>query len=520
VARPIMSESQPATPLTINRRDLMIATVVAGAAVASAPLPSLAQGAPQATVVGAAEAVTAARAAIERMCREIWNTAELSMLEVKSAQIHIRELEAAGFKISSRATSGFPTAFIAEWAQGTGGPKIGFLPEYDALPGLGNASVPRQEAHPSGNTVGHGCGHNMLGAGCTGAAIALKVMMTKAGTPGTVRVYGCASEEKEGAKVYMARDGLFKDLDACLAWHPTPFAGVGGVRTAAGNGIKIEFHGKTAHAGNSPWQGRSALDAMELFAHGVNLMREHVEPTARMHYVYDKAGVAPNIVPDYASMFMTMRDVDRGRVEATTKWLSELANGAAMGTQTRAVFEVYFGMSDLIPNTPLAVRVREHMLAVGLNDWTADEQAFAKACQKASSLPEAGLSTSVPPLIGNITVGGSTDVADVSWTTPTVVFGWPTMPLGTSLHTWPVTACGGMSIGEKGTMGAARIMAATAYDLMLDPDLRKAAREDFTKRLNGRAYACAIPVDRKLPLNMPASMVKAGSDEMLASDPT
>ena len=288
--------------------------------------------------------------AILRISREVWENAELSRQEMKSHAIHIRELEAAGFTITSRNTSGYPTAFIAEWKQGSGGPVIAYLPEYDALPGLGNAAEPRQTPGPTGVEVGHACGHNLIGAGCTGAALALKRMMQADGTPGTIRVYGCASEESQGVKVYMVRDGLFDDVDAALAWHPAPVAATGAVRTAANDGIRVIFRGRTAHAGNSPWDGRSALDAAELFGHAVNQMREHVLPTARIHYIFEAAGVAPNVVPDFAQVWMMIRDKDRPKVSAMTDWARQIAEGAAMATQTKAEFDVFFGVWDLLPN--------------------------------------------------------------------------------------------------------------------------------------------------------------------------
>jgi aminobenzoyl-glutamate utilization protein B len=261
-----------------------------------------ASAAPPPSAAAAAQAAQSVRDAILRISREVWENAELSRMEVRSHAIHLRELEAEGFTITSRNTSGYPTAFVAEWSQGSGGPVIAYLPEYDALPGLGNAAEPRQAPGPTGIEVGHACGHNLIGAGCTGAAFALKRMMQAQGVAGTIRVYGCASEESQGVKVYMVRDGLFADVDAALAWHPAPVAVVGAVRTTANDGIRVRFTGRTAHAGNSPWDGRSALDAAELFAHGVNLMREHIRPTARIHYVYEAAGVAPNVVPDHAQV--------------------------------------------------------------------------------------------------------------------------------------------------------------------------------------------------------------------------
>ncbi|MCA3572663.1 MAG: amidohydrolase, partial [Aestuariivirga sp.] len=303
-----------------------------------------ARAAPPVSAAAAARAVTEVEPAILRISREVWENAELSRQEVKSHAIHLRELEAQGFTITSRNTSGYPTAFIAEWKQGSGGPVIAYLPEYDALPGLGNAAEPRQAPGPTGVEVGHACGHNLIGAGCTGAALALKRMMEADGSPGTVRVYGCASEESQGVKVYMVRDGLFSDVDAALAWHPAPIAATGAIRTAANDGIRVIFRGRTAHAGNSPWEGRSAVDAAELFGHAVNQMREHVLPTARIHYVYEAAGVAPNVVPDFAQIWMMIRDQDRPKVSAMTDWARQIADGAAMATQTRAEFDVFFGV--------------------------------------------------------------------------------------------------------------------------------------------------------------------------------
>jgi aminobenzoyl-glutamate utilization protein B len=448
------------------------------------------------------------------MCAEVWQEAELSQEEVESAQIHIRELEAAGFKITSRGTSGYPTAFVAEWRQGKGGGKIGFLPEYDALPDLGNAPVSEQAPRSDNKTSGHGCGHNLLGAGCTGAAIALKGLMEQEAVTGTLRVYGCAAEESAGVKVYMARDGLFNDLDACLAWHSAPMAMVGPIRTAAANQIQVEFFGKTAHAGFAPWEGRSALHALELFAHGLNLMREHVEPTTRIHYIFEVAGTAVNVVCDYARLRMTIRDKDRGRVEAITAWARQLAEGAALGTQTRAQFEVRFGMWDLLPNGPLIERTHAHMERIGMPKWSEEEQRFARACQKNMNVPEVGMATKLSPIPPEMSVGGSTDVADVSWNTPTGVFVMPTLPLGVGLHTWPVTACGGMSIGLKGTMTAAAVMTATGYDLLTDANLRAAVRADFERRKGDITYVSAVSQEQTDPASL-AWMLKDAHDELV-----
>jgi aminobenzoyl-glutamate utilization protein B len=463
----------------------------------------------------AAMAVASVADPILRISRETWENAELSMQEEVSHKIHLRELEAQGFTITSRRTSGYPTAFIAEWTQGTGGPVVGFLPEYDALPGLGNAAEPRQSPGPRRTDVGHGCGHNVIGAGCTGAAFALKKMMEADGTPGTVRVYGCASEEAQGVKVYMVRDGYFDDCDVAIAFHPAPVAVTGAVKTSANNAIRVMFRGRTAHAGNTPWDGRSALKAAELFGHGINLMREHVRPTARLHYIYEAAGVAPNVVPDFAQVWLTIRDVNRAQVEAMTEWASQVAAGAAMATQTSAEFMNYYGMWDLLPNDTMIALMHRHMTASGM-EWSEAEQTFARECQKAMGLPELGMATTILPIVGDITAGGSTDIGDISYVTPVGVFGWPSLPMGVSLHTWPVTACGGMSIGDKASLDTARIMAGAGYDIMTQPALLAAAKADLVSRRGETVFKPAITMEQ-VPFGLPKHLVKAPGDDRIGA---
>jgi aminobenzoyl-glutamate utilization protein B len=506
-----------------NRRDVLAATTgaAAGALLAQAPMtvaqaqtaaPPPTPAAPPASSAAAARAVNEVRDAILRISREVWATPELSLAEVKSSQIHIRELEAAGFRIVSRGTAGVPTAFLAEWKQGSGGPVIGYLPEYDALPGLGNAAEPRQTPGPAGAAVGHGCGHNMIGAGCTGAAFALKRMMQAANTPGTVRVYGCAAEETEGAKVYMSRENLFADCDATLAFHPGPVAATGIARMNATNNIKVSFRGTSAHAGNSPWEGRSALKAAELFGIAIQFMREHILPSARIHYIYESAGGAPNVTPDFAQIWIVIRDLDRPKVVAMTDWARQIAEGAALATQTKAEFDLFFGMHDLLPNEPLARLLYRHIEATPL-EWTAEEQAFARACQRELKVKEDGMAVKPMPFLTGISAGGSTDIGDISYQVPCGVFLWPTLPLNIGLHTWPVTACGGMSIGDKASLNTARIMAAAGFDLMTDKALRDAAKADLVKRRGDYVFASPIPATRKQPLGLPDFLRKTGSDE-------
>ncbi len=257
--------------------------------------------------------------------------------------------------------------------------------------------------------------------------------------------------------------------------------------------------GRTAHAGMQPWSGRSALDGLELAAHAINLMREHIEPTARTHYIYEAGGEAPNVVPDYARMLLLVRDVDRAHVVATTEWVRQIAEGAALATQTTSEVDVFFGIHDLLPNTPLAERMQEHLTRVGAPEWTDEEQAFARECQANMDLPQLGLSSDVIPLQPEMPIGGSSDVADVSWNTPTMGVVMPTTPLGVSMHTWPVTACGGTSIGVKGAVAAAQVLALMALDVFTDEELRDAARADFERRTDGFEYVSPIPADQAGP---------------------
>lgn len=449
------------------------------------------------------QAVEQARPTIENLASELWQLAELSLQEVKSARLIMRVLQEAGFRIVSQGTAKVPTAFIAEW--GTGTPVLGVLAEYDALPGLGNEAVPRQQTRQDQVASGHGCGHNLLGSAAIGAAIALKNLMADYAIPGTLRLYGCAAEETEGAKIYMAREGLFQDLDVALHWHPGAKSSVSYFRSTAINSFKIEFFGKGSHAGGAPWQGRSAVHAAELFAHGVNLMREHVEPTARIHYIYEKGGEAPNVVPDYARIRLYVRDIDRAHVEASTTWLRQIAEGAALATQTRVKALVYAGLYDVLPNRPLAECMQGHLERIGVPTYTEEEVRFAREVQQNFGLEPEGMASEPTALPAEPTfMGASTDVGDVSWNTPTMGCGMPTVPLGISMHTWAATACHGTSIGRKGAFYAARVLAATGIDVLTNSELRQAARADFEQRTADKPYVSPLGPEMEHPLEIPA----------------
>jgi len=454
-------------------------------------------------------AVEKAQPVIEEVAQKLWDISEVSLLELKSSDYLKGVLKENGFKITSEGTAGVPTAFIAEY--GTGKPILGIMLEYDALPGLGNEAVPEKQARKDGITAGHGCGHNLIGAGALGAALALKDYMSSKGIAGTLRVYGGAAEETEGAKIYMAREGLFDDLDAMLHTHPLDVASVMSIRTAAQSQMYIEFTGKTAHAGQSPWLGRSALDGVELFLHGVNDMREHVHPTARIHYIIVNGGLAPNIVPEKASVKLTFREENRAAVEAGVAWIKDIAQGAALMTQTKALAVDYYGMYDLLSNTPLAERMQKYYEAVGVPAFTAEEQAFAKELQKVSGVAQTGMTDKVEPMPNEPTTGGSTDVGDVSWLTPTMGILIPAEPQGISVHTWMATASHGTGIGTKAAITASKVLALTGADLLTDPAFRQQVKADFAKRTQGFTYKSPLPEIIKEPVGLPDNMRKHGT---------
>ena len=229
----------------------------------------------------------------------LWDYSELAMLETASAEYLAAFLEAEGFTVE-RGVAEIPTAFVATY--GSGHPAIGVLAEFDALPGNGNAVVPRKEPREDGYPDGHGCGHNLFGAGSVGAAVAIKRTMEAHGLAGTVKLFGSPAEETVVGKVYMAKAGVFDGMDAVLDWHPGLETAVRNQSGQAMNNFEVEFYGQAAHSAADPWNGRSALDGVEMMNYGANMMREHVRPTTRIHYVIPNAGEAPNVVPDYAQV--------------------------------------------------------------------------------------------------------------------------------------------------------------------------------------------------------------------------
>lgn len=436
---------------------------------------------------------------IGRMSMTLWTYSETALKEAKSAAFLADLAEKEGFTVE-RAVAGMPTAFVASW--GSGAPVIGILAEYDALPGIGNEAVPSRQPRADGTLGGQGCGHNLFGAGSVGAAIALKRVMQAQGIKGTIKLYGTPAEETLVGKTYMARDGLFNGLDATLEWHPSTETGVGNTANQANNNFTVEFFGQPAHAASDPWNGRSALDAVELMTHAANMMREHVRPTARVHYVIPAAGEAPNVVPAYAKVWFFVRDSSRQQVEDHYAWLLKIAEGAALATRTTHKVFLNTGVYEYLFNRPLQEAMQKNLEAVGAPKWADAEHQFAREMQQVSSRPEKGMSTTVKPLRPGVEPlsGGSTDVADVSWINPTVGLEVATAGIDLPWHSWQTSASHGIPGASKAADVAAKVIAMTAVDLFTNPQLLAAAKAEFARQTAGRPYQSAIPAGQKPPL--------------------
>ncbi|HKQ97860.1 MAG TPA: amidohydrolase [Candidatus Polarisedimenticolia bacterium] len=450
------------------------------------------------TKKAALAAVESHQKALVALSEEIWRHAETALLETKSAESMAKAAEAAGFRVT-RGVAGLPTALVAEFGEGK--PVIGVLGEYDALPGLSQKTVASPDALEAG-AAGHGCGHNLLGAGAFGAATAIRDLIAAGKLKGTIRFFGAPAEESVGGKLYMIRAGLFKDVDIVLTWHPGDRTRIDTSSSQAIVDMRIEFAGRAAHAAFDPWNGRSAVDGMELFNHGVDLMREHVRPTVRLHYVILDGGRVPNVVPDHAAVWLWARDSTRAGVEPLLERLRAISEGAALAAGVTSSFTVQGGSWEILVNMPGARVMYGNLEALAPIEYTAEEQEFARAIQRSAGVETKGLRTVVDPLPlrPGEPEGGSTDVGDVSWVAPVLHATIATAPEGAPWHAWPVVACAGMTIGEKGMLQAARLLAITMVDLYESPGLRRAIRSEFENQTRDVTYRGYIPAEGPPPL--------------------
>ena len=461
-------------------------------------------------------AIDAREDTLREIARDIWTRPELGLHEEYAADRLTTVLAEAGFSIE-RDIGGMPTAFVAEY--GSGEPTVGILGEYDALPGLSQAvTAEPNPIEPEG--PGHGCGHNLFGTAGVGAALAVKQAIDAGVLAGTIRFYGCPAEETLVGKTYMARAGAFDDLDAAITWHPgdlsTPRRGT----SNALNSLTFTFEGVAAHAGGSPDAGRSALDGVELLNTGVEYMREHISDDARLHYAITNGGQAPNVVPAEAAVWYFVRAPDRAEVERLTDWLRDIAEAAAMMSQTDVEERFLTGCYDYRANGVVTDCIWENMHAVGAIAYDEDDRAFAADLQstvdedrltsRLDSLPEAVservadeplYAEPIPAYDEDEQSHGSTEVGDVSWITPTGQFRAATWPVGAPGHSWQVVAANG-DFAMKGIAFAAKVLAGTAADLLADEETLAAARAEFEDDIGPDAYETPLPPEAEPPFDM------------------
>ena len=450
------------------------------------------------------------------LAKEIWNYAELSYEEVRSAAALMEALKKEGFAIEE-GIAGIPTAFTATFQNGSGKPVVGFLAEYDALAGLSQkAGCPVQEAVEPGG-AGHGCGHNLLGAGCYAAAVALKDYLVKESKDGTVIFFGCPAEEGAGAKQFIARAGYFDNVDFAYTWHPETINEVGSKGSVAIMGANFTFTGVAAHAGAEPHLGRSALDAVELMNVGCNYLREHMIDAARIHYAYsDAGGSAPNVVQSCAVIKYEVRAPKVSQVQELFTRVVDVAKGAALMTGTKMQYEITMAFSDYTANRTLGAVVDQCFRELGAPDWTEADYELAAgflrtyprstmagireklgayfAPEELDKALEKPLDSTVHPFYPKAAGynSGSTDVGDVGYATPTVMFHVATACLGNVGHSWQNTAFACSDIGMKGMLRAAEVMTLSAIRTMEQPELIRKAKEELIRK-NGGKYRCPLP---------------------------
>ena len=461
--------------------------------------------------------VEAHRDAFVALSDRVFDMPETLYHEFRSVAEHRRALEDHGFRVTANA-AGLPTAVLGE--AGEDGPVIAILGEFDALPYLSQepGATEHRPLEQGGN--GHGCGHNLLGAAALLAATAVKDWLAETGVKARVRYYGCPAEEGGAAKTYMVRAGLFDDVDAAISWHPATFTAVNEASSLANTRIDFTFHGKAAHAAGAPELGRSALDAVELMNVGVNYLREHIPDDARVHYAYlDAGGVAPNVVQARATVRQLIRARNLPELRALVARVRKIAEGAALMTETRMDSRVFSGVSNLLGNRPLEEAMQRALDKLGPVPFDEADRAFAREMQKTFTPddiratfrrigmkpdPDLPLCDFVVPLDRKSEGGeGSTDVGDVSWAVPTVQARVATCAVGTPFHTWQTVAQGKTPAAHKGMIHAAKIMAATARDLLENPALRAAARRAHAEHLAETTYECPIPPETLPPVVEP-----------------
>ena len=421
----------------------------------------------------------------------IWAMAETAFQETGSSDLLADYAEANGFEVE-RGVAGIPTAFVATY--GSGSPVISVLGEYDALPGISQKAQPTKESLNAG-AAGHGCGHNLFGTASLASAIAIKELIAAGKLKGTVKFLGTPAEEKFFAKIWMVREGLWDGVDVNVSWHPAAQTEADVQSTLALVDFMVEFSGQAAHASMDPWNGRSASDALELYTTGINYYREHIRPTVRIHYHIQDGGQVVNVVPDYARLWVRVRDTKREGLMPVYERVMEMAQGAAIMANVDYKISLISGIYEVLVNRAGGEIMQQNLELLGPITYSEEEEAFAREIQKATGKPQVGMDSSVSPLRETLEHpgGGSTDVGDVSWNVANINLGVTTAPKDTPWHSWAVVACGGMSIGHKGMLQAAKVMGMTMADLFENPKLVEKVKDEFKIRKGDTTYEPNIP---------------------------
>lgn len=421
----------------------------------------------------------------------IWEYAEIAFKESQSSAALASFAEKHGFDVK-KGVGEIPTALVAEY--GSGRPIIGIMGEFDALPGLSQETVAHKNPIIEGEP-GHGCGHNLFGVASLGAAITIKELIESGELEGTIRFYGTPAEEKFFGKLWMIRAGLFDDVDVMMDWHPSDNTEADVQSSLALVDFLVEFYGQAAHASGDPWNGRSAGDALELYTDGINMYREHVKPTVRMHYHIQDAGKVVNVVPDYSRIWVRVRDSKREGMQKVWDRVEAMAEGAATMANVSHETSLISGIHEILVNRTGGAALQKNLEALGTINYTKEEQAFAKEIQKATDSEPVGIDMEIKPLKETVEHpgGGSTDVGDVSYIVPTIRLGATTAPKGTPWHSWAVVASSGMSIGHKGMLYASKALAMTMVDLLENPELVKEVKAEFKERKGDYEYKGMIP---------------------------
>ena len=422
---------------------------------------------------------------------EIWALAETAFEENKSSKLLADYAEKQGFNVE-RGVAGMPTAFVGTY--GSGSPVISVLGEFDALPGISQKAQPTKSPLNEG-AGGHGCGHNLFGAASLGAAIAIKEQIENGTLKGTVKFMGTPSEEKYFGKIWMVNAGLWDDVDVNISWHPSANIEAGVQSSLALVDFKVEFFGQAAHASADPWNGRSASDALELYTTGINYYREHVKPTVRMHYHIQDGGQVVNVVPDYARLWMRVRDTKRSGMMPVYERVMKMAEGAAIMANVDYKISLISGIYEVLVNREGGKIMQSNLELLGPIEYTDEEIAFGKKIQEVTGKEQVGMDSTIKPLLETREHpgGGSTDVGDVSWNVANINLSVTTAPKDTPWHSWAVVACGGMSIGHKGLTYASKAMAMTMADLFENPDMVTKVKAEYIERKGDEVYKSIIP---------------------------